>query len=113
MREVMKGVDGIEIIRARLAGLTGAPGVYRMLSEAGAGLNLGEARNLKARVTSYTQPERMGARIRKMVFETRELVVVETRTETEALLLEANLIKSLKPKYNIIFRDDASYVSVV
>jgi len=109
----MSGIDGIEVIRGRLKDLSAGPGVYRMLNAAGEVLYVGKARNLKARLTSYTQPERMAARIRKMVFETRELVVVETRTEAEALLLEANLIKSLKPRYNIIFRDDASYVSVV
>lgn len=109
----MSTVDGIEVLKGKLKGLSTAPGVYRMLNGAGQVLYVGKARNLKARVTSYTQPERLGVRIRKMVFETRELVVVETRTEAEALLLEANLIKSLKPRYNIIFRDDASYVSVV
>lgn len=106
-------MDGIEVIRGKLKGLPAVPGVYRMLNAAGEVLYVGKAKNLKARVTSYTQPERMGGRIRKMVFETRELVVLETRTEVEALLLEANLIKSLKPRYNILFRDDASYVSVL
>ncbi|MCP5404745.1 MAG: excinuclease ABC subunit UvrC [Pseudomonadaceae bacterium] len=106
-------MDGIDILRAKLKALPVTPGVYRMLNEAGEVLYVGKAKNLKARLTSYTQPERMGVRIRKMVFETRTLTVVETRTEVEALLLEANLIKSLKPRYNIIFRDDASYVSVV
>ncbi len=105
--------DGIEYIKAQLVRLPAMPGVYRMLNAAGDVLYVGKAKNLKNRVTSYTQPERMGARIRKMVFETRELVIVETRTEAEALLLEANLIKSLKPKYNITFRDDSTYPSIV
>ncbi|MFZ2587034.1 MAG: excinuclease ABC subunit UvrC [Alphaproteobacteria bacterium] len=105
--------DGLELLKGKLAGLPTGAGVYRMLNGRSEVLYVGKAKNLKARLTSYTQPERMGGRIRKMVFETRELVVVETRTEVEALLLEANLIKSLKPRYNIIFRDDASYVSVV
>lgn len=108
-----KVIDGIEVIKERLRNIPTSPGVYRMLNTKGDVLYVGKARNLKARLTSYTQPERMGIRIRKMVFETRDLVVVETRTEAEALLLEANLIRSLKPKYNIIFRDDSSYVSVV
>lgn len=106
-------IDGIEVIKGRLKALPSTPGVYRMLGQDGAVLYVGKAKNIGRRVTSYTQPERMVTRIRKMVFETRDLVVVETRTEAEALLLEANLIKSLKPKYNILFRDDASYVSVV
>ncbi len=105
--------DGINLLKERLAGLPTTPGVYRMLNAKGDVLYVGKARNLKARLSSYTQPERMVVRIRKMVFETRDLVVVETRTEAEALLLEANLIKSLKPRYNIIFRDDSSYVSVL
>lgn len=105
--------DGIDVIRGRLKAAPTSPGVYRMLNAKGDVLYVGKARNLKARLTSYTQPERMVVRIRKMVFETRDLVVVETRTEAEALLLEANLIRSLKPRYNIIFRDDSSYVSVV
>ncbi|TKW60572.1 MAG: excinuclease ABC subunit UvrC [Blastochloris viridis] len=105
--------DGIEVIKGRLANLPTSPGVYRMLNAKGDVLYVGKARNLKARLTSYTQPERMVVRIRKMVFETRDLVVVEVPTEAEALLLEANLIKSLKPRYNIIFRDDSSYVSVL
>ncbi|RYG61961.1 MAG: excinuclease ABC subunit UvrC [Alphaproteobacteria bacterium] len=105
--------DGIDVIKGRLKAAPTSPGVYRMLNAKGDVLYVGKARNLKARLTSYTQPERMVVRIRKMVFETRDLVVVETRTEADALLLEANLIRSLKPRYNIIFRDDASYVSVV
>lgn len=105
--------DGIEVIKGRLKAIPTSPGVYRMLNAKGDVLYVGKARNLKARLTSYTQPERQVVRIRKMVFETRDLVVVETRTEAEALLLEANLIRSLKPRYNIIFRDDSSYVSVV
>lgn len=110
---VAEVMDGIEVLKGRLKDLPTAPGVYRMLGEGGKILYVGKARNIKARVTSYTQPERLGVRIRKMVFETRELVVVETHTEAEALLLEANLIKSLKPRYNILFRDDASYVCVL
>ena len=106
-------MDGIDILKQKLATLPTSSGVYRMLNEAGDILYVGKAKNLKNRLTSYTQPERLSTRIRKMVFETRELIIVETATEAEALLLEANLIKSLKPKYNIIFRDDANYISVL
>lgn len=109
----MSVTDGLQVLLAEVGHLPGGPGVYRMLGGKGEVLYVGKAKNLKARVVQYTQAERMVARIRKMVFETRSLVVVQTRTEAEALLLEANLIKSLKPKYNIIFRDDASYVSVL
>lgn len=105
--------DGIDILKSVLPTLPTAPGVYRMLNEAGDVLYVGKARNIKARVTQYTQPTRLPVRIRKMVFETRQLLTVQTHTEAEALLLEANLIKSLKPKYNITLRDDSSYISVV
>jgi excinuclease ABC subunit C len=106
-------IDGLPLLKKKLKSLPAGPGVYRMLDEAGKILYVGKAKNLRHRVTSYTQPERMGRRIRKMVFETRDLVVVETTTEAEALLLEANLIKSLKPKYNVTFRDDTSYISIL
>ncbi|HEX2858793.1 MAG TPA: excinuclease ABC subunit UvrC [Alphaproteobacteria bacterium] len=106
-------MDGIALIKSKISHLPGGPGVYRMLNQKGDVLYVGKAKNLKNRVNQYTQPERMGGRIRKMVFETRELVVVSTATEAEALLLEANLIKSLRPRYNILFRDDSSYVSVL
>lgn len=105
--------DGIDILKSKLPHQPTGPGVYRMLNAKGDVLYVGKAKALRNRLASYTQPDRMGGRIRKMVFETRELIVVETRTEVEALLLEANLIKSLKPRYNIIFRDDASYLSVL
>ncbi|PIZ31357.1 MAG: excinuclease ABC subunit C [Alphaproteobacteria bacterium CG_4_10_14_0_8_um_filter_53_9] len=105
--------DGIHLLKEKLKSLPKTPGVYRMLNEEGSLLYVGKAKNLKARLTNYTQPEGLSTRIRKMVFETRELVIVETPSEAEALLLEANLIKTLKPKYNILFRDDASYLSVV
>ncbi|MFZ2619532.1 MAG: excinuclease ABC subunit UvrC [Alphaproteobacteria bacterium] len=106
-------IDGIDYLKTQLALLPSCAGVYRMLNGKGELLYVGKAKHIKKRVTQYTQPERMAARIRKMVFETRELIVVHTASEAEALLLEANLIKSLKPKYNILFRDDASYVSVL
>jgi excinuclease ABC subunit C len=106
-------MDGITLIKERLVHLPAGPGVYRMLNEKGDVLYVGKAKNLKHRVSNYTQPERMGGRIRKMVFETRDLIIVSTPTEAEALLLEANLIKSLRPRYNILFRDDSSYVSVL
>jgi excinuclease ABC subunit C len=106
-------MDGITLLKEKLKHLPAGPGVYRMLNQKGDVLYVGKAKNLKHRVSQYTQPERMGGRIRKMVFETRDLIIVSTPTEAEALLLEANLIKSLRPRYNILFRDDSSYVSVL
>ena len=82
------------------------PGVYRMLGERGEVLYVGKARNLKKRVASYTQPAKLPSRLRRMVAETRTMEFVTTHTEVEALLLESNLIKRLKPRYNVLLRDD-------
>ncbi|MDE2319589.1 MAG: excinuclease ABC subunit UvrC [Rhodospirillales bacterium] len=89
--------------------MPGNPGVYRMLDEKGEALYVGKARNLKKRVTSYTQINRLPERLRRMVADTAAMEILTTHTEAEALLLEANLIKRLKPRYNILLRDDKSY----
>lgn len=102
----LKGVTAIE---AALLTLPLSPGVYRMLDGKGDALYVGKARSLKKRVASYTQPGRLDERLRRMVAETVSLEVVTTHTEAEALLLESNLIKRLKPRYNIVLRDDKSY----
>ena len=93
--------------------LTGDPGVYRMLNGAGDALYVGKARNLARRVTSYTQPNRLSNRLMRMVSETESLEVIVTRSEIEALLLESNLIKKLKPRYNILLRDDKSLPQIL
>ena len=85
------------------------PGVYRMLDAKGDALYVGKARSLKKRVTAYTQVGRLDERLRRMVNETASMEVITTHTEAEALLLEANLIKRLKPRFNIVLRDDKSY----
>jgi excinuclease ABC subunit C len=85
------------------------PGVYRMINAAGDVLYVGKAKNLKKRTSSYLQVERMPLRLQRMVFETEVCEVVITHTEAEALLLESNLIKQLKPRYNILLRDDKSF----
>jgi excinuclease ABC subunit C len=100
---------GQAVIEAALATLPPGPGVYRMLNEAGDALYVGKARSLRKRVVAYTQPARLPERLRRMVAETVSLEVVTTHTEAEALLLEANFIKRLKPRYNILLRDDKSY----
>lgn len=86
-----------------------APGVYRMLGSNGDALYVGKARSLRKRVTNYTQIARLPERLRRMVAETVSMEIVTTHTEAEALLLEANLIKRLKPRFNIVLRDDKSY----
>ncbi len=102
-------LSGLEIIERALETLPLAPGVYRMLDAKGDALYVGKARSLKRRVHAYTQVARLPERLRRMVFETRSLEVVTTGSEAEALLLEANLIKKLRPRYNIVLRDDKSY----
>jgi len=100
---------GVGIIEIALETMPGNPGVYRMLDAKGDALYVGKARNLKKRVTSYTQIARLPERLRRMVADTASMEILTTHTEAEALLLEANLIKKLKPRYNILLRDDKSY----
>lgn len=100
---------GADIIRAFAATLPNAPGVYRMLNVRGDLLYVGKAKALKKRVTSYTMVGRQPNRIRRMIAETADMMFVRTHTEVEALLLEANLIKKLKPRYNILLRDGKSF----
>jgi excinuclease ABC subunit C len=103
------GRRGADLIRAELETLPSSPGVYRMENAKGEALYVGKAKNLKKRVAAYTRPDRLGARIRRVVNATVRLEIVTTHTEAEALLLESNLIKRLKPRYNVLLRDDKSF----
>ena len=100
---------GAEAIAAALKTMPETPGVYRMLDAKGDVLYVGKAKDLRKRVTSYTQPQRLSYRIQRMVAETAALEVVTTHTEVEALLLESNLIKRHAPRYNVLLRDDKSF----
>jgi len=102
-------VEGAEIIRTQLRTMPTVAGVYRMLDHAGQVLYVGKAKNLKNRVTSYTQAARLPLRLQRMVAQTRTMEIVVTHTESEALLLEANLVRKLQPRYNILLRDDKSF----
>ena len=102
-------LKGVAAIEAALATMPGNPGVYRMLDHKGDALYVGKARNLARRVHSYTQIARLPERLRRMVSDTVAMEIITTHTEAEALLLEANLIKRLKPRFNILLRDDKSY----
>lgn len=101
--------QGVAAIRKALKTIPDSPGVYRMLSTKGEVLYVGKALNLKKRVTSYTHVARLPERLRLMVSLTVSMEIVVTRTEAEALLLEANYIKRMKPRFNILLRDDKSY----
>lgn len=100
---------GPEVVKSYLKTLPGGPGVYRMIDEQGDALYVGKAGNLKKRVTSYTKLSGHTNRIARMIAATAEMEFTTTETESEALLLEANLIKRLKPHYNILLRDDKSF----
>ncbi|GAB5510631.1 MAG: excinuclease ABC subunit UvrC [Hyphomicrobiales bacterium] len=100
---------GSDVIAAFVKKLPNTPGVYRMLNDKGDVLYVGKARKLKARVTNYTRPNGLSNRIVRMITQTSAMEFVSTRTETEALLLEANLIKRLRPRFNVLLRDDKSF----
>ncbi|WP_289152254.1 excinuclease ABC subunit UvrC [uncultured Salipiger sp.] len=105
---------GYEVIHGYLKTLDSSPGVYRMLDDQSRVLYVGKARNLKARVSSYARPSAQHSRrIARMISETASMMFLTTRTETEALLLEQNLIKQLKPKFNVLLRDDKSFPNIM
>ncbi len=110
-REIsLKGADRIA---AYVKTLPDAPGVYRMLNAKSEVLYVGKAASLKKRVASYAKPSNQSYRIMRMIFETAEMIFISTASETEALLLEANLIKRLKPRYNVSYRDDKSFPNIL
>ena len=103
------GPRGVAAIQAALGTLPHTPGVYRMLDAKGEVLYVGKARDLRKRVTAYAKEHPHSIRIRHMIALTAALEITTTHTEVEALLLESNLIKRLKPRFNIVLRDDKSF----
>lgn len=104
---------GHALIQDYLRTLDSSPGVYRMLDAQQAVLYVGKARDLRARVSNYARPSGHSGRIARMIRETASMMFLTTNTETEALLLEQNLIKQLKPRYNVLLRDDKSFPNIL
>ena len=113
MTETNTPDTGHDVIRGYLRSLDGSPGVYRMLDAQARVLYVGKARNLRARVSNYARPTGHTGRIARMIRETASMMFLTTATETEALLLEQNLIKQLKPRYNVLLRDDKSFPNIL
>lgn len=106
-------LKGAALIKDEVKRLPDRPGVYRMVGEDGEVLYVGKARSLKKRVLQYAQGRFHTQRIAHMVDQTRSMEFVTTKTETDALLLEINLIKQLKPRFNVLLRDDKSFPEIV
>ncbi len=106
-------LQGAALIKDQVRRLPDAPGVYRMLGDEGEVLYVGKARSLKKRVVQYAQGRFHTQRVAHMVHLTRAMEFVSTKTETEALLLEINLIKQLKPRFNVQMRDDKSFPEIL
>ena len=106
-------LQGMALIQDEARRLPDTPGVYRMIGDEAEVLYVGKARSLKKRVTHYAQGRFHTQRIAHMVHLTRSMEFTTTRTETEALLLESNLIKRLKPKFNVVLRDDKSFAEIL
>jgi excinuclease ABC subunit C len=100
---------GVEAVRLAWEHAPPGPGVYRMIAANGEVLYVGKAKSVRKRIASYMRPEAQSHRIARMIALTASIVFVSTQTETEALLLETNLIKQLKPRFNVLMRDDKSF----
>ena len=104
---------GLAFLKSKIKSLPHQPGVYRMFDAEDNSLYVGKARHLARRVTSYTQPNRLSNRLMQMVALTRRLEITVTNSEVEALLLESNLIKQHRPRFNILLKDDKSFAYIL
>ena len=105
--------EGMRVISEFVHTLPRKPGVYRMIAADNEVLYVGKARSLRSRVAAYTQPTRLETRLMRMVSTTRSMEFVVTDSEAEALLLENNLIKRFRPRFNVLLRDDKSFPYIV
>ena len=111
--ETISGERGIDVIQRAIRTLPNGPGVYRMIDAAGEVLYVGKARSLKKRVSNYARGIGHTNRLAQMISETNSMEFVTTATESEALLLEANMIKRLRPRFNVVMRDDKSFAYIL
>lgn len=111
--ESAQNLTGAAYVAARLAYFPERPGVYRMLNGAGKVLYVGKAKNLRRRLENYAHPERTCVRIQRMIARIEQIEIIETATESEAFLLENDLIKRLKPYYNILLKDDKTFPHIL
>ena len=105
--------EGLKIIKDELLLLPKSPGIYKMVDKSGDILYVGKAKNIKKRVTSYSKLNNQSQRILTMISNVKKLEIMVTNTEAEALLLESNLIKKHKPRFNILLKDDKSFPSIL
>jgi excinuclease ABC subunit C len=101
--------NGVSVIKKHVSHMTSSPGIYKMIDGQGVVLYVGKAKSLVKRLDNYCHPERLEYRIQSMISNVAVVEVITTNSESEALLLESNLIKKFEPKYNILLKDDKSY----
>ena len=101
-------MNGLDIIKNKLASISSSPGIYQYLNSKNEIIYVGKAKNLKKRISSYKNTSSLSNRIQRMVYQINNIETITTKTEAEAFLLESNLIKKNKPKFNIVLRDDKS-----
>ena len=112
-RKYSGATPGVHVIARLHSKMPSSPGVYRMLNQSSDVLYVGKAKNLKARLAAYTKPKSQSIRIQRMISQTAELEIILTETEAEALLMESDLIKRFRPRYNILLRDDKSFPMIL
>ena len=101
-------MNGLDIIKNKLTNISEKPGIYQYLNSKNEIIYIGKAKNLKKRISSYKNTSSLSNRIQRMVYQINSIETITTKTEAEAFLLESNLIKKNKPKFNIVLRDDKS-----